>query len=161
MAASHCSNALVINPLQSVKIACSVALGNYVPKHFSSNVDLNNVLLISAIILARGVSKPKVHYIDDSLAVRRNPGESLWSSVMRDLPKAGVRFDRDLAILNPDILTLNSSCLENEKENRDSAKEHGEFHWRGSYHSRSVICHRPLRPTVERSADTKLSALMT
>ncbi len=80
---------------------------------------------------------------------------------MRDLSKARASFDRDLVVLDTDVLTLDFYCLQNEKENHDAVNGHANVRWSRSYHSRSVIWHRPLRSTRERTADAKRWLLAT
>src|SRR5882762_3176401 len=62
---------------------------------------------------------------------------------MRDLSKARASFDRDLVVLDPGVLTIDIYCLQNEKENHDAVNGYANVRWTRSYHSRSVIWHRP------------------
>jgi hypothetical protein len=48
----HRANALVVNPLQSVKLFRNVSSGDYVLKHVSLKIGLDDLLWIAAVILA-------------------------------------------------------------------------------------------------------------
>src|SRR2546427_7760213 len=84
--------------------------------------------------------------------IRRPPRSTLfpYTTLFRS------RFDRDFIVVDPNVLTLDISCLEKKKKDRDAANEHGESRWSGSYHSRIPHAHRSEEHTSELQSQSNL-----